>query len=127
MKKLLLVTIPILIVISTTTAQIIQKPTNAIKKNVTLQQQTERNTPVQKLPDLRITSVNVKHISPPSGGKYLEISYTVKNDGTAPVDLSKINMSGRIKTSPTSIREDGGCGKDCSVKETYLCGETSFN
>ena len=85
-------------------------PGNAIKKPVTLQQQTERNTPVPKLPDLRITSVNVTQITNPSGGKYLEISYTVKNDGTAPVDLSKISMSGRIKISPTSIREDAGCG-----------------
>ena len=85
-------------------------PANAIKKPVTLQQQIGKNIPMPKLPDLRITSVNVKQISTPSGGKYLEISYTVKNDGNAPVDLSKINMSGRIKIATTSIREDGGCG-----------------
>ena len=47
-------------------------------------------TPVMKLPDLRNTSVNVKQINNPGAAKYLEISYTVKNDGTAPVDLSII-------------------------------------
>ena len=82
----------------------------AVKKPVTLQQQTEKNIPVPKLPDLRITSVNVKQISKPAGDKFLEISYSAKNDGTAPVDLSKINMLSRIKISPPSIREDTGCG-----------------
>ena len=90
-------------------------PVSGIKKTVTLQPQTGKNIPVPKLPDLRITSLNVKQISTPSGAKYLEISYTVKNDGTAAVDLSKISMDGRIKISTTSLRDDAGCGSDIST------------
>ncbi|MEO6541213.1 MAG: CARDB domain-containing protein, partial [Ferruginibacter sp.] len=85
-------------------------PVNTTQKPVTLQQQGVKNMAVPRLPDLRITSLNVAQISNTSGGKYLEISYTVKNEGTAAIDLSKIDLSGRIKISPTSIREDAGCG-----------------
>lgn len=96
-------------------------PVNVIKKPVTLQPQAGKYIPVPKLPDLRITSLNVKQISNPSGSKFLEISYTVKNDGTAPVDLSKISMTGRIKISTTSIREDAGCGSGIStISGTFL-------
>lgn len=114
MKKLLFIILLGSIKISVTQAQIIDPvliKTKSPKPNGTIQlQQGERAIPVTKLPDLRITSVNVKQISNPSGGKFLEISYTVKNDGTAPVDLSIINMTGRIKISATSIRDDAGCG-----------------
>ncbi|MGZ8559520.1 MAG: hypothetical protein ACXWWC_14345 [Chitinophagaceae bacterium] len=105
------------------------RPVNTIKKPVALQQQAGTNIPAPKLPDLRITSLNVKQISNPSGGKFLEISYTVKNVGTAPVDLSKINMTGRIKISATSIREDAGCGSGITTVSGTLLnpGEAHSN
>ncbi len=96
-------------------------PGNTIQRPVSLQQKAGKNIPAPKLPDLRITSLNVKQISNPSGGKFLEINYTVKNDGTAPVDLSKISMTGRIKISETSIREDAGCGSGITtIGGTFL-------
>lgn len=109
MKKLLFPSIVIVFAVTAAQAQLKTSPVNA-KQTVTLRQLAGKNILAPKLPDLRITSLNVKQISNPSGGKYLEISYTVKNDGTAPVDLSKITMDGRIKISTTSIREDAGCG-----------------
>lgn len=99
-----------------------------ITNPVTLQQ-PGTNTVVTKLPDLRITSVNVKQITNSTGGKYLEISYTVKNDGNAPVDLSNIGMSGTIKLSPTSVRDEPGCGKTITTLSGTLLnpGETHSN
>ena len=122
MKKLLFLILLVSVKISITQAQVGNPVLIKTKppKSTVIIQQGDRATPVPKLPDLRITSVNVKQISNPSGGKYLEISYTVKNDGTAPVDLSKINMTGRIKISPTSIREDAGCGSSITTRSGTL-------
>lgn len=71
-------------------------PATTTQKPVTLQQ-SEKNIPVPKLPDLRITSINVKMFnsqSADSSKRFLEISYTIKNDGTVSIALNSIFMDG---------------------------------
>lgn len=75
---------------------------NTTQKPLTLQQQGEKNIPVPKLPDLRFTTVNVKMFNSQSAeNKFLEISYTIKNDGYISIALNTLFVEG-------VIRNDGG-------------------
>ena len=120
MKKLLFLVLLVSIQINITQAQVGDPSQIKIKSPKSTVIKGDIATYVMKLPDLRITSLNVNQISPASGGKYLEISYTVKNDGTAPIDLSIINMTGRIKLSATTIRDDAGCGSGITTRSGTL-------
>jgi hypothetical protein len=90
--------------------------TTTIQKPVTVQQ-SEKNVPVPKLPDLRITSINVKMYNSQladSTKRFLEISYTIKNDGPVSVALNTVLLDGIIKTDGTQAWNQpasyGGCG-----------------
>jgi CARDB len=73
----------------------------------------EKNIPVPKLPDLRITAIQVKFYnsaSSDSSRRYLEISYTIRNDGVVAVELEKVGVGGKILSDPASSWEYSGCG-----------------
>lgn len=95
--------------ISTIQAQIISypdiiknkpvKPTGTTPKPITLQQQGERNMLVPKLPDLKFTAFNVTATPSTSGGitSYtLNISFTVKNNGTVAVLTDDVALQGYL-------------------------------
>lgn len=87
-------------------------PATTTQKPVTLRQ-GEKNIPVPKLPDLRITSINVKMFnsqSADSSKRFLEISYTIKNDGTVSIALNTIFMDGVIKNDGLQPGSYPGCG-----------------
>ena len=88
-------------------------PVNTKQRPLTLQQQGENNMPVPKLPDLRITSINVKMYnsqSADSSKKFLEISYTIKNDGKVSIALNTIFLEGVIKNDGVKPGSYPGCG-----------------
>ena len=87
-------------------------PATTTQKPVTLQQ-GEKNIPVPKLPDLRIKSINVKMFnsqSADSSKRFLEISYTIKNDGIVSIALNTIFMEGVIINNGGQPGSYPGCG-----------------
>jgi hypothetical protein len=77
---------------------------------------TAKAVPEQKLPDLKIVSINISKISssPDAVGltKYVfEVSYTVKNEGNIAVEAKTVDVSGTIDyENATVARPIAGCG-----------------
>jgi hypothetical protein len=72
---------------------------------------SEKNLLVPKLPDLRITSLDVKFFnstSPDANARYFTVSYTLKNEGVTDVKLFDIKLQGFITGSFEDATGTGG-------------------
>lgn len=68
------------------------QPVQKTNLKQTLKQPTNRI--IEKLPDLRITTVNVNATHTGTGIYTLTISFTLKNEGNAPISYSNISAQG---------------------------------
>jgi hypothetical protein len=75
------------------------------------------NTPMSKLPDLTFTGVNVTATATGVGVYTLEISFTVKNEGTAPILTSDVTIQGYLTDEVGFART-----QDISFTGTYRPG-----
>lgn len=124
MKNLFFLILLVSFKISTTQAQVISnpdiiknkpvKPIGTTQKPITLQQQGERNILVPELPDLKFTAFNVTATPSTSGGittYTLNISFTVKNDGTVAVLTDDVALQGYLSNESWITRAN----KDLSM------------
>lgn len=83
----------------------------------------DKNIPVPKLPDLRITSLDVKFYnstSTDSTHRYLIVNYTLKNEGTTDVKLFDVNMQGFVTSNFEHTSGPGGGAMPASLKMTDI-------
>jgi hypothetical protein len=94
--------------------------------------QSGLNTPVPKLPDLKFTNVTVTATATGAGVYTLDVSFTVKNDGTAPILTSDVSVQGYITDEVGFARTQdilftgtyrAGCGTSLSSGTGVFKGE----
>lgn len=117
MKKVIILLNCLLVLSITSQAQISSPKASMTLKNQTLNAKpgVTYNSNVELLPDLKFTALNVTAAPYQDNGvtKYrLNISYTVKNDGTAPVLCDDVTIQAYITT-------DAGLTKDLSFTSYF--------